>query len=256
MNTLKIRNLELGAGMPAICIPNTGRTKEEILALTEKYLELPMDIMEWRADWFEDVDNITMIIDILKSLRKILADIPLLFTFRTKKEGGVREMSVAEYVSLNKSVAATGLVDLIDVEIFTSDEIVHDMINEIHRNNCKVIASNHDFEKTPDKEDIISRLCKMQDMGADVLKIAVMPQDKKDVLSLLSATEEMVTNHATRPVVTMSMSGLGSISRISGEVFGSCLTFGAGENASAPGQMEAFELKKVLDIIHASYTGL
>ena len=29
MNSIKIRNLELGAGTPAICIPNTGKTKEE-----------------------------------------------------------------------------------------------------------------------------------------------------------------------------------------------------------------------------------
>lgn len=250
MNTLKIRNLELGAGTPAICIPNIGKTKEEILSLTRKYLELPMDIMEWRVDWFEDVEDIEKVKEVLASLRQILGDIPLLFTFRTKKEGGVRELSVAQYTSLNTEVASTGLADLIDVEIYTGDEIVTDMVNSIHASGCKVIASNHDFHKTPAKDDIIARLCKMQDMGADVLKIAVMPQCKKDVLTLLSATEEMVTEYATRPVVTMSMSGMGSISRITGEVFGSCLTFGSGEAASAPGQIEAKELQKALEIMH------
>lgn len=253
MNTLKLRNLNLGTGSPAICIPNIGKTKEEILSLTQKYLELPMDIMEWRVDWFEDVEDIEKVKKVLIDMRKILGNTPLLFTFRTQKEGGSHEMSVEQYVLLNKSVAATSLADLIDVEIFTGDESVYDMINEIHRNNCKVIASNHDFEKTPAKEVIISRLCKMQDMGADVLKIAVMPQSKKDVLTLLAATEEMVTEYAKCPVVTMSMSGLGSISRISGEVFGSCMTFGSGETASAPGQIEADKLRLLLDILHDSY---
>lgn len=249
MNKLKIRKLELGTGTPAICIPNMGKTKNEILSLTQKYMDLPMDIMEWRVDYFEDVEDITKVKEILIDIRKILGDTPLLFTFRTEKEGGVCELSVSQYTALNKSVAETGFADLIDVEIFTGDAIVTDMIISIHASGCKVIASNHDFHSTPTKDDIISRLIKMQDMGADVLKIAVMPQSKKDVLTLLSATEEMVTNHATRPVVTMSMSGLGSISRISGEVFGSCLTFGAGEKASAPGQIAAETLKKIMEII-------
>ncbi len=33
MNTVKVRNLELGNGIPAICIPNVGKTKEDILSL-------------------------------------------------------------------------------------------------------------------------------------------------------------------------------------------------------------------------------
>ena len=37
MNTVKVRNLELGNGIPAICIPNVGKTKEDILSLTRTY---------------------------------------------------------------------------------------------------------------------------------------------------------------------------------------------------------------------------
>ena len=252
MNILKIRNLELGNGIPAICIPNTGKTTEEILSLTRKFTELPMDIMEWRVDWFDEVDDISKVKNTLAGIRNILGDTPLLCTFRTKKEGGVRELNTSEYVTLNKSIAETGLADLVDVEIFTGDETVSELIQSIHDYGCKVIASNHDFFKTPGREDIISRLCKMQEMKADVLKIAVMPQSKKDVLTLLSATEEMVSQHAKVPVVTMSMADLGCISRITGEFFGSCLTFGSGEAASAPGQIPASSLHNFLQAIHHS----
>ena len=113
------------------------------------------------------------------------------------------------------------------------------MIDAIHVSGTKVIASNHDFDKTPAKSDLIYRLRKMQDMGADIPKMAVMPQTKKDVLTLLSATEEMASDYADRPIITMSMAGLGSISRIACEAFGSCLTFGSGAQASAPGQIGA-----------------
>lgn len=116
----------------------------------------------------------------------------------------------------------------------------------------KVVASNHDFHKTPSQDEIVSRLCKMQELGADIPKIAVMPQNKKDVLTLLSATEEMVREHASRPIITMSMAGTGVISRLCGEVFGSALTFGAVGKASAPGQMGASELRTVLTLLHES----
>lgn len=250
MNTVKVRNLELGAGIPAICIPNVGKTKDEIISLTRQYTGMHMDLMEWRVDWYEDVEDTDKVIDVLKSVREALGDLPLLFTFRTKKEGGVHEMDTEAYVSLNKAVAATGLADLIDVEIFTGDSIVKDMIDSIHENGTKVVASNHDFDKTPAKSDIVYRLRKMQDMNADIPKIAVMPQSKKDVLTLLCATEEMASDYADRPIITMSMAGMGSISRLSCEVFGSCLTFGSGSQASAPGQIGAKELYSVLHSVH------
>ena len=80
----------------------------------------------------------------------------------------------------------------------------------------------------------------MQELDADIPKIAVMPQNKKDVLTLLAATEEMVSEYADRPIITMSMAGTGLISRLCGEVFGSALTFGAVGKASAPGQFSLF----------------
>ncbi len=90
----------------------------------------------------------------------------------------------------------------------------------------------------------------MQQLGADITKIAVMPQNKKDVLTLLCATEQMQCQYADRPFVTMSMGSIGSISRIAGEIFGSAITFGAVQKSSAPGQIKAKKLKQMLQMIH------
>ena len=114
------------------------------------------------------------------------------------------------------------------------------------------IVSSHDFKKTPDKETIVSKLQKMQILGADIPKIAVMPNSKQDVLTLLSATEEMATNYADRPIITMSMDKTGVISRLCGEVFGSSVTFGSVQKASAPGQINVSDLSTILNIIHKS----
>lgn len=92
----------------------------------------------------------------------------------------------------------------------------------------------------------------MQDMGADIPKIAVMPRSAGDVLTLLSATEEMARCYADRPIITMSMSSQGVVSRLCGEVFGSSMTFGAVGQVSAPGQIPVDQLRQVLEILHGS----
>ena len=250
MNTVRIRDIEIGAGAPKVIVPIVGITKEDIIEEAKTFDSIPIDVVEWRVDWFEGVFDFAKVEDVLKDLRAVLGNIPLLMTFRTSKEGGEKAIEPEAYAELNIKATQTGYVDLVDVEIFTGDEIVKKIIDGAHAAGVKVIASNHDFYKTPAKADIIYRLRKMQDMNADIPKIAVMPQNKKDVLTLLAATEEMATNYADRPIITMSMAGTGVISRLCGEVFGSSMTFGAAKKASAPGQMGVNDLNTVLGLLH------
>lgn len=252
MNTVKVRNIEIGAGIPKICVPIVGVTREEILAAAENIKSTKADVVEWRVDWYEDIFDFTKTEATMQALREVLGEMPILFTFRTSKEGGEKAIETEAYVELNQNAAKTGLIDLVDVEAFTGDEAVKAVVETAHANGVKVIASNHDFHKTPAKEEIVSRLRKMQELGADIPKIAVMPQNKKDVLTLLAATEEMVSEYADRPIITMSMSGTGVISRLCGEVFGSALTFGAVGKVSAPGQMGIEDLTTVLGLLHKS----
>lgn len=252
MNTCKVRNIEIGKGIPKICVPIVGKNSEEILESAKNIKKSGADLVEWRVDWFDDITDFSKTEEVLKSLREVLEDTPILFTFRTSKEGGEKSISESDYVKLNCEAAKTGLVDLVDVEVFTGDEYVKEIVDFASKHGVKVVGSNHDFDKTPEKDDIVSRLRKMQDLGVDIPKIAVMPKSKKDVLTLLQATEEMSSNYADRPIVTMSMAGLGAISRLSGEVFGSSITFGALGKASAPGQVGVEDLKIVLNLISKS----
>ena len=252
MNTVKVRNIEIGTGIPKICVPIVGVTREEILAAADNIKSTKADVVEWRVDWYEDIFDFAKTEATMQALREALGEMPILFTFRTSKEGGEKAIETETYVELNQNAAKTGLIDLVDVEAFTGDEAVKAVVETAHANGVKVIASNHDFHKTPAKEEIVSRLRKMQELGADIPKIAVMPQNKKDVLTLLAATEEMSSEYADRPIITMSMSGTGVISRLCGEVFGSALTFGAVGKVSAPGQMGIEDLTTVLGLLHKS----
>lgn len=252
MKTVKVRNIEIGAGKPKICVPIVGKTFDEIIESAKNIVGVGADLVEWRVDWYENIFDIEKTIETAKKLKEVLGDTPILFTFRTSKEGGEKSIETEDYVSLNCKVASSKVVDLVDVEVFTGDDEVRDIVKVAHENGVFVVGSNHDFDKTPEKNDIISRLEKMQELDVDIPKIAVMPNSKRDVLTLLMATEEMASDKADRPIVTMSMKGMGSISRICGEVFGSSITFGTVGKASAPGQIDVENLSTAMDIIHDS----
>ncbi len=249
MNPVVVKNIVIGEGIPKICVPIVGKTKDEILEAAREVCNSLADLVEWRVDWYESVFNIEEVKCLAGELKAVLGEIPLLFTFRTKAEGGEKEITFEEYADILYQVAEAKVVDMIDVEIFMDENVV-DLVADLKQKGVKVVGSNHDFAKTPDKEEIIRRLCYMQEAGADIPKIAVMPQNARDVITLLSATEEMVSEHADRPIVTMSMAGVGAVSRIAGETFGSAITFGAMQKASAPGQIDVEELKKILEVLH------
>ncbi len=248
MSVVQVRNVAIGEGRPKICVPIADVDREGILRTAEKIRSLPVDVAEWRADWYQEVESRKQVLDTAAMLRRELGDIPLLFTFRTDKEGGQRAISGEDYVALNVAVAESGLADLVDVEVFIGKDLAAQIISAAHRACVAVVGSNHDFEKTPEKDELVRRLCWMQQMGADILKIAVMPRSERDVLTLLDATLEMKERHTPQPVVTMSMSGRGVVSRLAGEVFGSAMTFGTAGKASAPGQIDVQVLAEMLKV--------
>ncbi|MCX8656651.1 MULTISPECIES: type I 3-dehydroquinate dehydratase [unclassified Gilliamella] len=252
MKTVTIKGIEIGSGAPKIIVPVVGKTEAELLEEILFLQSIDFDVLEWRVDHFTQVDNINAVKQIAKQIRELLPNKPILFTFRTENEGGVKPWPLTSYMELNKQIAHSGLIDLIDVEVFIGDNYVKEIIHIAHQHNVFVVASNHDFDKTPPKSDIIYRLRKMQDLGADISKIAVMPQTTDDVLTLLAATTEMNEKYAEKPIITMSMSGLGVVSRVAGTIFGSSMTFGAAKNASAPGQLDVQELRYILEVLYRS----
>lgn len=246
-----VRGLELGKGMPKICIPLVGHTAPEILKEAQRLPDYSPDLAEWRADFFEDALKPDCTVKILGALREYIGELPLLFTYRTKKEGGGFALPAGEYADLLLEAARSKFADLFDVELSTSPDVLSRLIPGIQSCGAKVILSSHNFETTPSLSEMVSKLHKMQEAGADLVKIAVMPHSASDVLALLSAVEAIHREGQTL-VIGMAMGGTGLISRLSGEIFGSAVTFGAAEKASAPGQIDAAQLRRILELLHGA----
>ena len=90
---------------------------------------------------------------------------------------------------------------------------------------------------------------KMQQLGADVVKLAVMPESSRDVLALMEASLEMFENKGKCPFITMSMAKAGVITRLAGDLTGSAVTFAAAAQASAPGQVSAWKMPEILELM-------
>lgn len=243
---LTIYNVTFGDGHPKICIPVMGQDEPEVLASADAALSARPDLVEWRLDHLIDLSQ-KNVDPILVQLRQKFAHIPLLVTFRTIAEGGQRELGLADYINLLTRVMMSGLADLVDVELFSG--AAPQLIDCARKNGVKVICSNHDFQHTPDEAELLSRMERMCELGCDIPKIAVMPQSNRDVLTLLSATAQMHERHPALPIITMSMGSVGAISRVSGALFGSAVTFGCAGQASAPGQIPAKQLREMLALL-------
>lgn len=251
----KIKQKTIGFERPKICVPLVGRSDKEILGQADAIRiaaeKDTIDMVEFRADYYEALNDENHLSILLKQLQDKFRDIIFLFTIRSEQEGGEKlDFNSPGISEINSFVIRNRLADMVDVELMSGTETVAAQVKLAGKHNVKIIMSNHDFNTTPDTEVIVNRLRNMQDLGADVAKIAVMPECRMHVLNLLAAAAVMNDRYAKVPIVTISMGKNGAISRMCGELFGSAITFSVLEKASAPGQIPVHELNEMMEIIH------
>lgn len=248
---LKVKNKIIGEGKPLVCVSVMDTKKEEIIAEVKRLVEERTEMIEWRVDAFEGVESPNAVREVLKELAPLVKETVLIFTFRSKEQGGQRSLDSEKVHDLHEVAAESKIVDFIDVEYFyTEDADVE--VYHLQKMGTRVITSHHDFHETPSANVLFMLLEQMKHSNADIVKLAMMPQNTDDVLRLLEETNHFHKRYPMQPLVTMSMGKLGAISRISGEIFGSCITFGAGKNASAPGQIEKAKLEEILKVMRLS----
>ena len=232
----KIKHCIIGFDRPKICVPLVGRSAEEIIAQADQIRQSQrssaIDMVELRGDYLD-----------------ILPDYEVLDRLLAKEGGEKLAFTTPTIYEINRHVIEKATADMVDIELFSGAEQAEEMIGIAKEKGVKIIMSNHDFQTTPDASTIVNRLRSMQDLGADVAKIAVMPENKMHVVNLLAATAMMQEAYAEVPVVTMSMGKMGAISRISGQVFGSAITFASFAEASAPGQIPVDKMDEALTLI-------
>ena len=245
MKTVKVRNLVLGDGVPKICVPVIAHTYSELERSLEVVARSSFDLAEFRADfYFEEEDRA------LSRIREAAGDRPVLYTLRTMEEGG--EIEISDSLYQERILRAAQTADLVDIQLERL-HVQHDnrqlhshLPAMVHEVGTKVLLSWHSFDRTPKKEEIVEKLCAMQQEGCDIAKIAVMPLTRQDVFELMEASVEMLEQKAECPFITMSMGNLGKVTRAACAFTGSCISFGTAGQMSAPGQIPSDVLRTIL----------
>lgn len=239
---------------PLVCVPVVAEYKRMIVQQVRQLANERTQMIEWRIDWFEAADDTGQVLEVLRELQAACKNTLLLATYRTKKQGGEGTLPRDRVKELLLSLAKSGDADLLDAEYFELEQ-AQELFQRIHESGTLIVASHHNFQVTPSAEEMSGLLMQMQQSGADIVKLAVMPRRQTDVAELLLATAQFKERYPDTPLITMSMGSMGVVSRVCGESFGSCVTFGAGEKASAPGQMGKTQLAEVLQLLHQVITG-
>jgi len=240
----------IGDGIqPLICTPLVGKNQEIIVAELVNILENKPDIIEWRADFFEEIANTSVVTALANQLKKVAGDLLFIFTIRSVREGGQPiSLSDSEVIALNIAICTNTKIEYVDCELSNLPQHFQQLRKAAQENGVKIIASFHNFDCTPSEKFLEEKFTQAEEMGADVAKVAVMPQTLEDVLTLLSVTLE-AKNRLKIPVISMSMGELGAVTRLFGGVFGSAVSFAVGQSSSAPGQVPIEDLKTVLHIV-------
>ena len=251
MKSINIKDIIIGQGTPKICVPLVAKNEEDILQKAEeiavKAKEQGVDIVEFRGDFYKNLGDFEKLKALLLKLKDIFSDIVFLFTIRSFSEGGEKlAFETPSIEDINTFVIENRLADIVDVEYMSGDKSRDTLTALAKEKGIKIIMSYHNFKATPEVDFMVNRLKAMVEAGADIAKIAVMPKDSRDVANLLEATATAKTSLGEVPLVTISMGRLGLISRISGEVFGSAITFATMGESSAPGQIPAADVKEFL----------
>lgn len=124
--------------------------------------------------------------------------------------------------------------DFVDIEVESPEK--KRVIEKAKLNDCQVIVSMHDFEKTPEKFSF-------EKGNADLFKIATKVNSVEDCKRLLGLLKNK------NDLIVLGMGELGTFTRIVAPLLGSYLTYASINQNTAPGQLN-------LEIMHAIYKGM
>jgi 3-dehydroquinate dehydratase-1 len=252
---INIRGRLLGGPKPLICSSLMGRSAERIAVEARNTLAKGADMLEWRVDLFDGIGDVQAVLQTARGLRAAIGDTPLIFTRRAVADAGqpipIDDNAV---LRLYDKVAAAGLVDMLEFEVDGTPSHVRRAREIASRHGAHLMLSYYNHEQTPDAGELLEHFEAGERQMADVVKIAVMPRVRDDVLNLLIATARADASLGI-PVISMSMGALGAVTRMLGNAFGSAMTFAIGETRSAPGQLPLADLRAVFDVLQRTREG-
>jgi len=254
---IPLRNQKVfGEGRLLTCVPLISTDVTSLVRdAAEAYAENP-DVIEWRADFFHALSDPQAMAETAEMLRAEAGNIPILFTPRLPAESGKAENKAAELSDATKkevikAVCATGCIDLVDIEMRYDESYIQDVREITKSNDVKLVLSYHDFDGMPDMDTVRAKLERAEHLGADINKLALMPQNYHDVAVFCKMICEAKSTWMENPIIASLMGDVGAVTRFCGGCLGSDMCFVSVAGASGPGQMHISDYR----ILHSLIEG-
>ncbi len=218
---------------PAIAVPISASDSQSLLEQVDLISQnSAVQVVEWRVDTTK-----ALLDDVIQQMAERLhqADKLLLVTIRTLAEGGAFQGDAVAYYAEYSHLLNLITPDALDIEASLPETIRESCLQLAHDRNIAVVASAHDFSRTPSLADAKAQL-RAQSTWADVVKLACMPQTSQDTLNLL-ALSVWARESLQQPAIVIGMGQLGQLTRVASGAFAPGLTFATLGQASAPGQL-------------------
>ncbi|AEH44242.1 3-dehydroquinate dehydratase, type I [Thermodesulfatator indicus DSM 15286] len=218
-----------------ICVSLVEKTRGEALQALARAESLA-DLIEIRLDALESPE-----IDLFLER----ANKSLLFTYRAREEGGLKESSLEERLNyLNQ--AAQKKAFAVDLELASGEQAISELKRACQK--TKLLLSFHNFQGTPAQEELKEIARQMKEAGADLGKIVTYAREPEEALIPLSLIS-WARKELSFPLIAFAMGEAGCFSRVVCLLLGSPWTYAAlplGEKA-APGQLRADTLRSIFE---------
>jgi 3-dehydroquinate dehydratase I len=214
--------------MVCVCLAEPDSAVCIELMKKEKLIEIRLDMVDYTLD---EISRVFAVPGILK-----------VATCRPAK--------LTSYERLDKLKAAIAAgANYVDIEIESEPRYRETLSEFAKANNCKVIISFHDYDKTPGLYDLLKVVEKAEYWKADVVKVACMVHDTRDAARLLA-----LYNSTRIKVISFGMGEKGKFSRLASLMLGAEFTYAAAEKSegTAPGQLTRKQFEQAFDALKKS----
>ncbi len=202
------------------------------------------DLIEIRVDMLEE-RVVPDIVSVFRSVRDTHGK-PLIATIRSKAEGGAREISDEQRFRIFSEIVT--FAGIIDVEL-GSLNLAEKVLALCRQHGKRLMVSYHNFQETPPEAVLRDIVDRGRRLGADIVKIAVKANSRKDLGDLIRFT----VNNRDAGLVTISMGRMGLASRLVTPLTGSLMTYGYLDSIASPGQLHVSDLVKYLRLLDPEY---
>lgn len=214
------------------------RTLEEAQQLDRSRYD-GADVIEWRADFLDKNEILT----VAPAVFEKFAGREILFTLRTRGEGGQIDLTSEEYLAIIQDIQSIYHPDYIDFEFYSHREVFEQMLEF-----SNLVLSYHNFQETP--ENMMEILSELTSLSPKLVKVSVMAHNEQEVLDLMNYTRGFKTLNPEQDYVTISMGKVGKISRLTADLTGSSWSYASVGEESASGQIPLENMRRIRELLN------